>query len=157
MNSSTRKRESQSSSRSSNTRNKKPVNSNYSKQFAQSLSLDNLSAPDRSTSHDPPPYSSPTDVMAASQSSQSNCLSSKAISNSTVCFKCSKTGYISSTCTTAGKPPRLCYACSGFKKSVETVRLAVANSHYSLQNRGRSRVTLCRPLVLARHSCFRKQ
>ena len=111
VNSSTRNLENQSSSRSSNTRSKKPANSNSSKHFAQSSSRDNLSAPYRSTPHDSPPYSSPTDLMAASQSSHLNRASSKP--NSTVFFKCSKTGHISSTCTTEGKPPRRCYACSG--------------------------------------------
>ena len=112
VNSSTRNRESHSSSSSSNTQSKKPANSNSSKQFAQSLSRDNSSAPDRSTFRGPPPYSSQTDAMAVSQSSQSNRSSSKP--NSTVCFKCGKTGKISSTCTTEGKPPRRCYAFSGF-------------------------------------------
>ena len=77
VNSSTGNLESQSSSRSSNTRRKQPANSNSSKQFAKSSSRDNSSARDRSTYHDPPPYSSPIDVMAASQSSQSYCSSSK--------------------------------------------------------------------------------
>ena len=113
VNSSIRNRESQWSSRSSNTRSKQPANSNSSKQLAQSLSRDNLNTPDRSTPHDPPRYSSPTDGMAASQSSQSNRPSSKP--NSTVCFKCGNTGQIAWTCTTEGKPPRRCYACSGFK------------------------------------------
>ena len=113
VNSSTPNRESQSSSRSSNTRSKQPANSNSSKQFAKSSSRDNSSTPDRSTPHDPPPYSSPTDVMAASQSSQSNRSSSKLNAISTVCFKCGKPGHISSTCTFEGKLPRHCYACSG--------------------------------------------
>ena len=111
VNSSTRNRENQSSSRSSNTRSKKLAHSISSKQFAQSSSRDNSSAPDRSTPHDPPPpYSSPTDVMAASQLSQMKCTSSKP--NSTVCFMCGKTGHISPTCTTQGEPPRRWYACS---------------------------------------------
>ena len=50
--------------------------------------------------------------MAASQSSQSNRLSSKP--NSTVCVKCNKTNHITSTCITEGTLPRRCYACSGF-------------------------------------------
>ena len=49
VNSSTRNRDNQSPSRSSNTRNKQHAISNSSKQFAQSSSRNNSSAPDRST------------------------------------------------------------------------------------------------------------
>ena len=100
LNSSTRNRDYQSSSRSSNTRSKQSANSNSSKQPSLSSLRDNSSAYDRSVPHDPPPYSNPTDVMVASQPTQSNRSNSKPVSNSTVCFKCGKTGHILSMCTT---------------------------------------------------------
>ena len=113
VNFSTRYQENRSSLLSSNTRSKQPENSNSSKQFAQSLSRDNLSAHNRFTAHKPPLYSSPTDVMSVSQSAQLNRSSSKP--NSTVCFKFGKPGHISSTCSNEVKPPLRCYACRGFK------------------------------------------
>ena len=67
---SARNRDNQSSLRSSNTRSKQPANSNSRKQFPLLSSPDNSSARDRISPHDFPTYSSPIDVLAASQSSQ---------------------------------------------------------------------------------------
>ena len=66
VNPSARKRDNQSSSHSSNTRSKQSANSNSSKEPPLLLSRDNSSARDCSGPHDPPPYASPTDAIAAS-------------------------------------------------------------------------------------------
>ena len=66
-----------------------------------------------------PPYSSLVEVMAASQSpqstrsSQSNCLNSRPILNSTHCFWCGQFGHISSTCSYLRKPPPRSCSCGG--------------------------------------------
>ena len=94
-------------------RNRQPRASPDSRKPKRLSSLqENASAHSTGNSHDPPPYSKTSDVIAARELNREP--SQPAVkSNSVVCYKCGKRGHILSVCNSETKPRR-CFACSKF-------------------------------------------